>query len=130
MADLGRATRAYVSGYHRDRVVAVRLYPQEGRALVADFNGAIASDRTIVSANWQLWAAGIASIASAAIAEDQRSTSVQLTASLPGCVPLRCQVTLDDGTVMPVLFEVAVLGGFCWPGDAPATGTTQLTVEA
>lgn len=130
MTDLGRATRAFVSAYDRSRAVGVRLYPTETRALVADFNGAFSADRTIVTAVWDLDPAGYAGMASSAIAEDQRSTSVQLTAGRQGRVRMRCQVTLDNGEVMNQLFVVDVLPGPLWAGDAPPPSTTRITVNA
>lgn len=130
MADLGRATRAYVSAYNRGRVVDVRLFPTESRQLVSDFNGAMEAGRTIESAVWDMDPAGCAGIASGAIAENQRSTSVLLTASRAGRTQVRCQVTLDNGEVLNQLFVVGVLTGPLWPGDAAPSGTTRITVTA
>lgn len=128
MASLGRASRAYVSAYDRGRVVSVRLYPQETRQLVSDFNGALEAGRTISQAVWDMYILGYASMTSGAI--DDRQTSVLLTASYRGQVALRCQVTLDNGEVMNQLFAIEVLDGPIWDGDPPASGPSRITVSA
>lgn len=128
MASLGRASRAYVSAYDRGRVVSVRLYPQETRQLVADFNGALEEGRTISQAVWDMYILGYASMASGAI--DGRATSVLLTASYRGQVAMRCQVTLDNGEVMNQLFAIEIFEGPLWNGDGQSIGPSRITVSA
>lgn len=126
--ELGRQTRAFVSGYTRSRVHQSRLYPREKRCLVADFNGAIPAVRTIASATWNMEVACSIAMSSASI--DGRAARVMVESVFRGWADLRCQVTLDNGEVYNQLFVIQVLDG-PWFGDEISTaGPTQLTVTA
>lgn len=127
---LGRSTTCNVSGYVRDTVHQTRIYPLERRTLIANFNGAIEPARTIVSAQWDIDAPFSITMANAAIAADQRSTSVQITGGWQGDNVMRVVVTFDDGSQMNQGFYLCCpwLG---WFGDAsPVSGSSRLVVTA
>jgi hypothetical protein len=129
MTDLGRTTRCYVSGYNRTRVHATRMFLGESRQLVADFNGAIPKGSLIVSATWKLELGGVVSISNAAIATDQRSTSVQCTTIFEGCIAMRCIATLDDGSTLTQQFGIAVPCAPYYGDPVGAQGALELTVS-
>lgn|GEM_PF-4591364 len=113
--NLGRATRAYVSGYARDRIHSTRLYARESRALIANFNGAVKPERVLGKAVWTIDANSCLGIAASEI--QGKEAAIGITAVIPGDVLIRCEGTFDDGTVLSQLFLVTVLGDFMWPGD-------------
>lgn len=127
---LGRSTTCNVSGYNREIIHQTRLYPLEARTLIANFNGAIEPGRTIVQAQWDIDAPYAFNMTDAAIAADQRSTSVKVTAGWNGDNVMRVVVTFDDGSQMNQGFYLACpwLG---WFNDtSPATGPSRLVVTA
>lgn len=127
----GRTTIAYVSGYQRDRIHRSRLVRGEDRPLVANFNGAIGPDRTIVSAIWRCDQPYAVAMADARIVDDGRSTAVDITAQYGSLARIKCQVTLDNGEVYNQLFVVRVQNAPWFRGEtAPASGPYDLTVTA
>lgn len=126
--ELGRETRAFVSGYTRSRVHQSRLYPREKRCLVADFNGAIPAGRTITSATWNMEVACSIAMSDASI--DGRAARVMIEAVFRGWSSMRCQVTLDNGEVYNQQFQVHVLDGPWFGDETSIAGPTQLTVSA
>lgn len=132
MADLGRATTAYVSGYQLDRVHQARLVRGSTRQLVANFNGAIPPGSLIVSAIWRCLVPQSIAMSNAGISEDQRSTSVQIVAQIGCGTTVKCQVTLDTGEVYNQVFGLRVWQSlwFMGEGSPPATGPYELTVTA
>lgn len=129
MAELGRSTRCYVSGYNRTRVHATRMFMGESRPMVADFNGAIPLGTLITSATWRLECGGVVNITNAAIATDQRSTSVMCTTIFDGCVAMRCIVTLDDGSTLAQQFGIAVPSAPYYGDAVGSQGALELTVS-
>lgn len=124
--ELGRQTRAFVSGYNRSRVHQSRLYPREKRCLVADFNGALPTGRTIVSATWNMEVPYCVGMSSATIAD--REARVMVEAVFRGWANMRCQVTLDNGEVYNQLFVVQVLAGPWFGDEITVAGPSQITV--
>lgn len=128
--ELGRTTRAYVSGYQRTRVHRSRLVRGEKRCLVADFNGAIPAARSIASVTWRATNPSAAFMADAGVVEGGRSARVDVTAGA-GCSRIKCEVTLDNGEVYNQLFEVASQSGPWFQGEsALQTGPYELTAVA
>lgn len=109
--ELGRATRAYVSGYDRTRVQQVRLYRFEKRCLVANFNGAFPPARTIVSATWRIDAPEIGVISTPHISVNQRETMLMFASQLGGWANVRAEVTLDNGEIYNTIYRVNVREG-------------------
>lgn len=127
---IGRVSRAYVSAHDRTRVHHVRLRPQEKHRLIADFNGALPAQRTIVSAVWQMETASAIGMGAASILDGGRAAQVLIEAVERGQhVYMRCQATLDSGEVYTQVFRVDVLDGPVF-GDAGAIGPTRLTATA
>lgn len=124
--ELGRVTRAYVSGYDRGRVHQGRLRNQERRCVVADFNGAISRSREIVSAEWQCTHPYVANMLQADI--QGAETRVTVNFQFAGCAALRAQITLDNGEVYNQLFEFKVDGAPWFEDAGPTTGPRKLVV--
>jgi hypothetical protein len=129
--DLGRATRAYVSGYDRARVQQCRLYRFEKRCLIANFNGALGAARTIASAVWRIDAPWVGVISTPQITEDGRESSVLFASQLGGWANIRCEVTLDNGEIYNQVFRVNVREASYFFDDSPPTvGPYSVTVTA
>lgn len=124
--ELGRVTRCYVSGYQRTRIHESRLVRGEKRCLVANFNGAFDTDRTITSVTWRCEQPYAAVMSSARVFA--REVAVDITAQLPGCSLIKCLVTLDNGEVYTQLFRVLVMDAAWFDVDPGATaGPMSLT---
>ena len=118
---MSRVFKALASAYNRVRAQVGQVRRQERRTVVADFNGAIAPDRTIVAVQWRCVAPWVLRMSNAAIAADRRSVSVLADFQFGGFAALRATVTLDNGDVLSELFEFTVRD---WPGffeNAPGT---------
>lgn len=125
-AELGRVTRAYVSGYQRDRVHASRLVRGEKRCLVANFNGAIPAARSIASVTWRCEQTYTVAMAHARITG--REVAVDITAQLQGCAWIKCVATLDNGEAYTQMFRVAVSAAPWFDGEqSPSAGPAVLT---
>ncbi len=127
-AELGRVTRAYVSGYARDRVHVSRLYRYEKRCLVANFNGAIPAARTIASATWQTTNYSGSVMSDAVITG--RETSITIATQMAGSANIKCSVTLDNGEIYTQLFRLDVQGAPYYMGDTQVTGPASVIVTA
>lgn len=114
--DNGRASRAYVSAYNRTRIQVVRLIGNESRNLVADFNGAIPPNRTIVSAEWSLGLSGWLNMSNASITNGRQS-SITIASMYTSSSAIRCAVTLDSGQILTQLFRILVSGVPIFQGD-------------
>lgn len=127
MADLGRATTSYVSAHDRTRVHASRLFPNERRSLIANFNGAIPEALSIVSVVWRMDPVYAVAMADAEVTA--RTSQVTITACWPGRAGIRCEVTLDNGEVYNQLFAVDVQCG-PWFADTPlSAGPASLSAS-
>lgn len=126
----GRVTRAYVSGYQRDRVHRSRLVRGERRCLVANFNGAIPPERTIASATWRCDQNQAIYMDNARITG--RETAVDITAQIGAGGRVKCEVTLDNGEIYNQLFVVRVMSAPWFVGEQTSysQGPTVLTVTA
>ncbi|GAA0260549.1 hypothetical protein [Rhodanobacter caeni] len=124
--ELGRVTRAYVSGYQRARVHESRLIRGEKRCLVANFNGAIDAGRSIASVTWRCEQPYAAAMSNARVFA--REVAVDILAQLPGVSLIKCLVTLDNGEVYTQLFRVQVQDATWFDGEpAVAAGPTSIT---
>lgn len=129
--EYGRVTRAFVSGYQRDRIHYSRIVRGEKRCLVANFNGAIPAGRTIASAIWRCDQPFAVAMANGRIFENSRSSAVDITGQYGAGARIKCQVTLDNGEVYNQLFIVRVLNSPWFQGEtAPSAGPYDLTVTA
>lgn len=126
--ELGRVTRAFVSGYSRDRIHETRLYPNEKRCLIANFNGAVSPGRTIVRAEWRLEPVYAIAISDAQIAG--RQARVMIRATYRGEGAMRCEVTLDNGEIYNQLFHVQVLPGPYFGDEYISAGPALLVATA
>jgi hypothetical protein len=125
-----RATRAYVSAYDRASPHHSRLYRFEKRRYVADFNGAL-GERLLSSATWRTDAPEIGVMSDAQISQDRRETSIMYASQLCGWANLRCDATLDDGSILTQVFRVNVREASGYFDDPPiSSGPVSLTVTA
>lgn len=125
--DLGTSSKAQVSGYIRNRVQLVNLYAPETRSLVANFNGAMPADRTIVSATWQTWQNSNVVMSNAQIPEGQRSASILVAAQYAGGGVIQVAATLDNGEILTQYFRVQVGCAPVFNNPIWITGPTSLT---
>lgn len=130
--EIGRVTRAYVSGYQRARTHRSRMVRGERRCLTADFNGAIPKSRTITSVTWRCNIPQSAYMRDAAIVEGGREVRVDVTAQLGAECWIKCEATLDNGEVYNQVFVLYVRNSPWFMGEtAPqSTGPYELTVTA
>lgn len=128
----GRATRAYVSGYQRDRVHRSRLVRGERRCLVANFNGAIPPSRTIATATWRCDQNQAIRMDNARITDAGRVATVDITAQIGAGSRVKCEVTLDNGEIYNQLFVVRVISSPWFVGEQThySPGPTVLTATA
>lgn len=126
--ELGRVTRCYVSGYQRARVHESRLVRGEFRCLVANFNGAVDTARTIVSVTWKCQQPYAVAMSNARIADGEREVAVDIAAQLPGESLIKCLATFDNGETYTQMFRLWVDGSPWFADDtAPSAGPTSLT---
>jgi hypothetical protein len=131
MPEIGRATRSFVSAYDRARIQASRLYRFEKRALIANFNGAIPIGTTIASATWRTDAPDIGVMSAPAISTNLRETSVLYATQLGGFANIRCEATLNDGSIYNQNFRINVRETSCFFDDPPnVSGPASVTVVA
>jgi hypothetical protein len=128
--ELGRTTRAFVSGYTLDRVQVVRAARTQRRCLVADFNGAIPVGRQITSVTWRCNSPWITILDTPSISANGRAAQVNAILGNCGFGHVKCSVTLDNGEIYTQVFEVRVVDApyFAEPYQAP--GPYELTVTA
>lgn len=126
--EFGRVTRAYVSAYDRTRVHEFRLFANERRCLVANFNGAIPKGETIAKVEWRMDMVQSLAMSDAAI--DGREARVMIQARYVGRVNLRCEATLGNGEVYTQLFAGRVMGGANFGDAVLAAGPGVLVAEA
>lgn len=128
----GRVTRAYVSGYQRDRIHRSRLVRGERRCLVANFNGAIPPARTIATATWRCDQNQAIYMDNARITDDGRVAAVDITAQIGAGARVKCEVSLDNGEVYTQLFVIRVVSPPYFMGEPTwyAQGPTELVATA
>lgn len=114
--ELGRSTRAIVSGYNRSRVHTVRLYYPEKRCMIANLNGAIPQSRSIVKVVWQTIFPYVTYIDNARIVG--KEVMVDLTSQYPGRSWVRCSAYLDNGEIYVQQFQIVVISQPFYAGDA------------
>lgn len=107
-ATYGQNSRAYVSGYQRNRIHYSQLFSYETGPLVADFNGAMKPGRVITSALWQTWNGSNVIMSEPAASEDFRKVGIKITAQIGGFAIIKCSATLDNGQVLVQQFQVNV----------------------
>jgi hypothetical protein len=108
--EIGPTSRANASAYQRTRIHDTRLMLGESRCLVANFNGAIASDATITSVTWRCDYGYVAIMSNARIQPDNRSSAVNVLANWIGDSIIRCEATLENGEVYIQPFRIDVSG--------------------
>lgn len=127
MADLGRTTTAYVSGYDLTRVHQSCLVRGAQRRLVANFNGAIPSGATIESATWRTTQNWAAIMSGGTI--DGRTTSVALQAGWGGLALVKAEVTLDTGEVYNQVFRIQVQSApYFYNEGYPTSGPREIVI--
>lgn len=113
--ELGRTTKTYVTGYSLSRVNVTRVRRMAKRCVVANFNGAIPKERSIVSVRWETTSPWAILMSNARIASTQRETMVDVTFNFSGWGGLLATVTLDNGEVYNAEFSFTVLDTPLYP---------------
>lgn len=128
----GRVTRAYVSGYQRDRIHRSRLLRGERRCLVANFNGAIPRCRTIARVIWRCDQNQAVYMENARIVREGREVAVDITAQIGWGARVKCEAVLDNGEVYTQLFVIRVVSPPYFMGEPTwyAPGPTELVATA
>lgn len=127
--ELGRVTRAYVSGYDRARVHTATVRRQERRCVVANFNGAIPPGRSIVSVVWRCTSPWVTYMRDPSIIE--RDAQVVVDFQNPGWGALKATVTLDNGEIYNQTFEYTVRDApWFMENYAPVAGPYTVTATA
>jgi hypothetical protein len=104
--ELGRVTRAYVSGYQRWRVHRSDLIRGEQRCLAAEFRGAISPARSIVSCQWMCQQNYAIFMSDARISGTE--CAVTINAQAASWCYMKCLATLDNGEVYTQLFLLMI----------------------
>lgn len=127
--ELGRTTRAYVSGYHLARTHRSRMVRGVRRCLTANFNGAIPKSRSITAVTWRCDVPQCIYMRDAAIVTGGREVRVNITAQLGAECRVKCEATLDNGEVYNQVFVLYVRNSPWFFGEvaSPATGPYELT---
>lgn len=133
--EIGRVTRANVSGYQRARIQNSRLVRGEQRCLVANFNGAIDPARTIASVTWRCEQPYYVAMANARIPNGgqfaNREAAIDITAQLQGLAWIKCEATMDNGEIYTQAFTVCVIQTPYFYGEAiPVVGPYTLAAQA
>lgn len=127
--ELGRVTRAYVSGYDRARVHIGTVRRQERRCIVANFNGAIQPERSIASVVWRCTSPWVTYMRDPSIFE--RDAQVMVDFQNPGWGALKATVTLDNGEIYNQTFEYTVRDApWFMENYAPIAGPYTVTATA
>jgi len=106
------------------------MFRFERRRIVSDFRGAL-DGRLLSSVTWRTDAPEIGVISDAQISADRLETSVLFASQLGGWANLRCDATLDDGSIMTQVFRVNVREASGYFDDPDIqTGPASLTVTA
>lgn len=104
--ELGRVTRAYVSGFQRDRIHRSDLIRGEQRCLAAEFRGAISASRKIVSCQWMCQQPYAVFMTAPRISGTE--CAVTINAQAASWSWLKCVATLDNGEQYTQLFFVTI----------------------
>lgn len=113
MAD-PRNLRAYVSAYSPDRVHVVRLSRGSDAVISADFKGAIAG-RQVESIVWRCANPWTVRMSDAGI--EGAVATVRVKGQWGNGASLRCEATLDDGSVVVQQFRLHVRSGPWFYGE-------------
>lgn len=127
--ELGRVTRAYVSGYQRDRVHRSDLVRGEARCLCAEFRGAINPARSIVSVQWMCQQPYAIFMSNARISGTE--CAVTISAQAASWCYMKCIATLDNGEQYTQLFYLTIRSAPYFFGEIFPTmsGPTILTAQ-
>lgn len=127
-SNLGRSTKAYVSGYERGRIHQSVMFANEVRPLVADFTGAVEKGRVIAEATWDTWQ-GYSAFMSLPTLTDTVA-GITLGFQYPGRGSIRCTATLDNGEKLVQQFAIRVKSAPYYQGDYYLTGPSRVTITA
>lgn len=128
---LGRTTTAEVSGYVLDRVQVIHAMRTQKRPLVANFNGAILPNQTIVSAIWKSNSPWVTIFdPTASISTDGKSTTINTTFGNCGWGSVKVEVTLNDGQKFNQMFQVRVVDSPWFDEVFQSAGPYNVTVVA
>lgn len=120
--ELGRTTKAYVSGYNLARRNVARVRRMAKRCVVAQFNGALTKGRKIVSVRWETTSPWALYMSNARIASNQRETMVDVIFNFSGWGGILATATMDNGEVYNQEFEFTVLDAPLYPtADYPTS---------
>jgi hypothetical protein len=116
-SEMGRVTRCYVSAYQRNREHCSNVGSREKRCLIADFNGAIPSGRTITSVTWSCLNPYIVNMLQADVTD--RETACLIQCQYGGVSLIRCDATFDNGEIYVQMFRLNISQVAWFQGDTP-----------
>lgn len=128
--ELGRTTKTYVTGYSLSRVNITRVRRMAKRCVVANFNGAIPKERSIVSVRWETTSPWAILMSNARIASGQRETMVDVTFNFSGWGGLLATATLDNGEVYNAEFQFTVVDTPLYPSATYPIGNGPFRLDA
>ena len=128
--ELGRSTRAYVSGYNLSQVSQTRLRRFSKRCVVANFNGALAKGQLITSVRWDCTSPWASYMENARIITGQREVAVDVSFNFSGTAFLKATVTLDNGESYNQQFRFTVVDQPLYPGATYNNANGPYTLTA
>ena len=128
--EIGQVSTANASAHYRTRIHETRLMLGDKRCLVANFNGAISTARTIASVKWRTFFGYVAVMSNARVQANRRSAAVDITANWIGDASIRCEATMDNGEVYIAPFRISVSGDPIYLPVQTMIGPLELTATA
>jgi len=127
---MSRTFKGYASAYSAEQTQPRRVKRYQVKTLTVDFNGAIDSGRTIESVIWEVTAPWVVTMASPAIAANQRSVTVGVTFNYSGCTAVKATATLDDESVYNYEFTFDVVDAPQYPSAVYSVVSGPFSVTA
>lgn len=128
--ELGRITKSYVSGYTAARPEARRVRRFSKRCVVAEFNGAIAPDCTIVHVRFDTTSPWSVLMSNPRIQSSGRSVAIDVAFNFAGWGGIQATVRLSNGEVYNQELQFTVLDRPLYPGAIYNDANGPYTLEA
>lgn len=127
---MSRLFKGYASDYSANQVQPHRVRRFQKRTLIADFNGAMEPSKTITSATWETTHPECTFMSGAAIATDDRSTSVVVSFNFGGFSQIKVTVTLNDNSQLNYEFHFDVMDAPLYPSATYLTANGPFSLTA
>jgi hypothetical protein len=127
--ELGRVTRTYASGYTAARCEVRRVRRFAKRCVVAEFNGAIAPDCSIVHVRWDTTSPWSLLMSNPRIQSSGRSVAIDVAFNFAGWGGIQATVRLSNGEVYSQELAFSVLDRPLYPGAIYNSANGPYTLE-